>query len=133
MQYKILDFGKSSMEKMITIAAMDGYELCSPLFSSHSTVVATMVREVKVTKESLPELIISDFKSEVGSIMVESYDGGVGLASGSDRRMIALKISDKVDEFTINTVRRYEIDKGTVEQILLSNAEELTWIEDEAP
>ena len=129
-QYKIFDYSRSSLEHVITIAAMDDYELCSPLFNHHTTVVATMVREVKVTKESLPEMIINDFKSEVGTVNVEANEGSVKV-DDVDRRMIALRISEKVDQFIKNTARRYEIDEGIVDHILLNRAEDLTWFEDE--
>ena len=111
----------SSISSKLSVAGLDGWYLTSPIINTgHSHLVALVSREVDVTKDNLSELILGDFKSEVGSILCQSHN-----------RLGTFIDNKKAQEFMTNTARRYKTHETTVNQILIQNLEAITWVKDD--
>ena len=116
-QFKQIEGG--AISSRLTVAALDEWYLVSPIVSRHSELVAMVSREVEVTKENLWELILYDFKSEIGSILCEEHN-----------RLATFLDNEKAQQFIVDTTRRYKIKEEVARQILILNLEEVTWTKD---
>jgi len=70
--FNIISYGTGDvLAQHMTIAALDGYCLTSPVVKSRFSITAVMAKDVKVTKLVLNEMIVNDFKVEVGSVPIK--------------------------------------------------------------
>lgn len=103
----------------LAIAALDGWYIVPPIIGTgYINLIAVISREVKVTKDNIWELILADFKSEVGSVLCEE----------GNRIGKTLIDNEKVQQFILNTSRRYKIMEEYTRHLLILNAEEITWV-----
>lgn len=105
----------------LALAALDDWYLVHIMATGHTQLIALVSREVEVTKENLWELIHADFKSEIG---------GSGIRCEEHNRLGTFIDSEKVQDFMLNTARRYKLKIEFVRQMLILNLEELTWVRD---
>ena len=109
------------LDNLLTTLSLDGWQLSCPVWyipggGSH----ALLVREVKVIKDDLDKYVIADFKVEIGSLACQEYN-----------RLTTLLDNKRVKTFIGDTARRYEMDESFISQLLITNLEQLTWIDDD--
>ena len=110
----------STVASRLAVAALDGWYLVSPIVNTgYSSLVALVSREVKVTKDNLYELLLEDYKSEVGSVTSREYNP-----------LSTFLGNEKTKQFMLNSARRYEIDRHAVQELLIKNLEDLIWIDE---
>ena len=117
MQFKQIEGGH--IASRMAVADLDNWYLVSPIVSSGMNIIAMMTREVEVTKDNLGELIIDDFKCEIGSIRCEEHN-----------RLGTLLDNEKAQDFILNTARRYKIKEEVARQLLILYLFEITWADD---
>jgi len=115
LEFKVINTMRENLAQLMT-------SLTSPVVKSRFSITAVMAKEVKVTKELLHEMIVSDFKVEVGTVPIKGPITSLAYNT--------LKLSEKVNEFCVNTARRYDISEPSVWKVLDAAAEDLTYIPD---
>ena len=103
----------------MAVAGLDDWYLACSIVNSGRNLTALMTREVKVTKENLGELILADFKCEVGSIRCEEHN-----------RLGTMLDNEKAQDFILDTAKRYKIKEELARQLLILNLFEITWAHD---